>query len=244
MKPARVVSVRIYLNKVSGTYPDFMSFEEITARYKKDGFRRISWDEYEKVLQTLLRKIQNYLKQNKVNIDIVVPILRGGAFPGTYLAYKLNLLRIVPVQYKYFFKNGKIELLKMLGLPNTIPLPQEPVILLVENNHCFGLTAATAAKDIKQQFPYAKIIYAADFMDYSYQKNELSNELFFGKLNNDTKTLSQDEALHKGFETASMLFPWEDEKEEWTTVEAKQFPYQDVIKARVLSEFKAEMKEE
>lgn len=116
-----------------------MNFEEITKRYKQDRFKRLSWNEYEKILQGLLKKIQDYLKKNHLKIDLVVPILRGGAFPGTYLAYKLHLIRIIPVQYKYFFEKEKIELRKILGLPKKLNLPPKPIILLVENNHCFNL---------------------------------------------------------------------------------------------------------
>lgn len=221
-----------------------MTFEEIFKRYKKDGFKRLSWVEYEVVLQELLKKIQDFLKKNHLKIDLVIPILRGGAFPGTYLAYKLHLIRIIPVQYKYFFDNKKIELRKILGLPKKLNLSQKPVILLVENNHCFGLTVQTAAKDIKQQFTDCKIIYAADFMDYSYQVNEDADVIFYGKLNNDTKILHQKEALKKGLAIPSTLFPWEEEKEEWTTVEAKQFEYEDAKEAKKNSEFKVELKEE
>ncbi|OGY08683.1 MAG: hypothetical protein A2782_04160 [Candidatus Blackburnbacteria bacterium RIFCSPHIGHO2_01_FULL_43_15b] len=161
-----------------------MSFDEITARYKQDGFRRLSWEEYEEALKLLLQKIEDYLEKNSLRVDAVVPILRGGAFPGTYLAYKLNLLRVVPVQYKYFYDDGKIELRQLLGLPEGLQLPESPTFLLVENNHCFGLTANTAAKDIKDKFPQTKLIYAADYMDYSYQKNDYADALFYGKLNN------------------------------------------------------------
>ncbi len=221
-----------------------MSFEEITKRYKKDGFTRISWNNYEKVLQVLLEKIKGYLKEDNEKIDIVVPILRGGAFPGTYLAYKLNQIRIAPVQYKYFIDKGKIELRRMLVMPKDLSLPEKPVILLVENNHCFGLTATTAAKDIKEKFPKAKILYAADFMDYSYQKNEYADVILYGKLNNDTKTLSEKEALKKGLDTPSTLFPWEIEEEEWATVEVKKFNYKDAITAKKTSESSAELTEE
>lgn len=221
-----------------------MSFEEITKRYKKDGFKRLSWQDYQDILDGLVKKIQGYVEENNLKINMVVPILRGGAFPGTYLAYKLHLIRIVPVQYKYFFEDGEIELRKLLGLPKDLSISDNPVILLVENNHCFGLTAETVAKDIKEQFPNAKIIYAADLMDYSYQKNKYADVIFYGQLNNDTKVLTQQEAKGKGFEASSSMFPWEEEKEEWDTVAAKQFDYQDSQRAREVSEFKVELKEE
>jgi len=221
-----------------------MKFEEITARYKKDGFKRVSWDEYEKVLQTLLKKIQDYVKKNNLKIDIVVPILRGASFSGAYLAYKLKLIRIVPVQYKYFFdENKKIELRRLLGLPADISLSEKPTILVVENNHCFGLTAENATKDIRERFPNATILYAADWMDYSFQKNKYADVIFYGKLNNDTKVLTEEEAIEKGFEIPGTLFPWENEKEEWSTVEMQQFEYQDALTAKEASVASDEMKE-
>jgi hypoxanthine phosphoribosyltransferase len=218
-----------------------MEFKEITKRYEKEGFKRIYWEDYEKILKILLRKIENYLEKNNIKIDVVVPILRGGAFPGTYLAFKLKLIRILPVQYKYFFNKGKIQLRKLLGLPEEINLPKNPVILLVENNHCFGLTAKTAAKEIKEQFKDAKIIYASDFMDYSYQKNEYADVLFYGKLNNDTKTLSEEKTKELGLDAYSTLFPWEIEDEEWSTIKTKQFGYQDEKEAKINSELKEEL---
>ncbi|PKM92036.1 MAG: hypothetical protein CVU81_02655, partial [Euryarchaeota archaeon HGW-Euryarchaeota-1] len=153
---------------------------------KKEDFKRISWNEYGDILEKLYIKVAEYVKKKNIKIDAVVPILRGGAFPGTYLAYKLNLLRILPVQYKYFFKNKKIELKCILDLPK-VDLPKKPIFLLVEQNHCFGITASTAAKDLKNKFPYCRIIYAADTMDYSYAKNKYVDAIFFGVYTNDGK---------------------------------------------------------
>jgi hypothetical protein len=188
-------------------------------------------------------KVQKYVKENNIKIDAVVPILRGGMFPGGYLTYKLGLLRVLPVQYKYFFINGKIELKKILGLPKEgLNLPAKPIFLLVEGNHCYGVTGANAAKDLKAEFPDCKIIYASDTMDYSYQKNEFADEIFYGKLTNETREVSAEDCKKFGIENISNMFPWEDIKEEWTTVEGKQFEYGDLDKAIENSETKAIIK--
>lgn len=124
------------------------------AKYKKSDFRNVSWKEYGKTLEKLYKKVSRYLKKNNIKIDIVVPILRAGAFPGSYLAYRLNILKIIPLQYHYYFSKGKIQLRKILDFPKKISsLSQGPTFLLVEGNHCFGLTASTAAKDLKEAFP-------------------------------------------------------------------------------------------
>ncbi len=195
-------------------------------KYNKKDFKRVTWEEYGKTLEILYQKVSKYLKENKIKIDIVVPILRGGAFPGMYLAYKFHILPILPVQYKYFFSKGKLELRKHSDYPKiTIEIPKNPVFLLAEGNHCFGTTAQTAADDLKKTFPGCKIIYAADQVDYSYQKIQNVEAIFYGKLTNECRGLTKKEAEEKGISNDLSLFPWEDLEEEWITVSCKQFDY-------------------
>jgi len=215
------------------------------AQYKKEDFKRISWKDYGKILENLGQKVEKYVKENNIKIDAVVPILRGAMFSGGYLAYKLGLLRILPVQYKYFFVDGKIELRKILGITKEgLNLPAKPTFLLVECNHCFGLTGSTAAKDLKDEFPGCKIIYASDTMDYAYLKNEYADAIFYGRLTNETKALTAEQCKGKGIENVSNVFPWEDIEEEWTTVQGKQFGYKDLDKAMENSETKVIIRNE
>jgi hypothetical protein len=200
---------------------------EAWRKYKKNDFKRLSWDEYFATIKILNRKITSYIKKNKLAIDAVVPILRGGAFPGTYLAYQLGVLKIIPVQYKYFYIDKKAELKAIMSF-NGANLPKNPVLLLVEGNHCYGLTAQTAAKDIKKALPDSKILYAADNMDCNYQKNEYADAIFYGILTNECRELSPEQARKKGIYPGSYLAPWEVMKEEWETVNAKQFKYADI----------------
>lgn len=207
------------------------------AKYKRSDFKRLSWEEYGRTLEILYNKVSKYLKRNGIKIDAVVPILRGGAFPGTYLAFRLNLLRILPVQYKYFFENDTIKLKRILSLPRS-PLPRNPIFLLVEQNHCFGQTASMAGRDLKKQFPRCKIIYAVDHIDYSYQKVDCAEKGFYGKLTNETRALKTKDCKKKKIFPFSYLFPWENIEEEWTTVTGKQFNYQDAKAVSKLSKTK------
>ncbi len=205
------------------------------SEYKKEDFKRVSWEEYGKTLDRLFEKVNKYITKNKIKIDAVVPILRGGAFPGGYLTFRLNLLRMLPVQYKYFFEDGKIELKCILSIPES-NLTDSPTFLLVEQNHCFGVTASTAAKDLKEQFPNCRIIYAVDHMDYSYQKVDGLDIVFYGNLTNETRVLGREECEKKGIFPLSYLFPWEEIEEEWETVQGKQFNYKDVKEVSNISE--------
>lgn len=60
-------------------------------------------------------KVVEYTQAKNITIDIVVPLLRGGNIPATYLTYALKVLAIRPVQYKYFFLPGKCELRRILS---------------------------------------------------------------------------------------------------------------------------------
>lgn len=215
------------------------------AKYRKSQFTRLSWEGYGRILDNLYQKVSRYLEENKIKIDAVVPILRGGAFPGGYLAARLHLLRILPVQYHYFFEGKKIILKKILGLPKNVSgLPRAPIFLLAENNHCFGLSAETAAKDLKEQFPGCRVIYAADTMDYSYQKNKYAEAIFYGELTNDARGLSEKQAKKVGLTFNMHLYPWENLKEEWTTVQGKQHRYKDIETVKKIAKAKVEIDNE
>lgn len=116
---------------------------------------------------------------------------------STLLLWRKILLKILPVQYHYRFTKNNIELRQILSVSQKAPdLPIKPTFLLVEGNHCFGLTASNAAKDIKKVFPDCKIIYAADHIDYSYQKiNNNVDKIFYGKLTNETRVLTKKDCL-------------------------------------------------
>lgn len=209
------------------------------AKYKKSDFKKLNWDKYGAILEKLSKKVNKHVRENNIKIDAVVPILRGGAFPGTYLAFRLHLLKILPVQYKYFFVGENIELRKVLPLPKTeFGQNCPPTFLLVENNHCFGLTAETAARDLKDEFPSCHIIYAADTMDYSYQKNDHADAIIYGELTNDTRGIDEKEAKKKGLTNKMHLFPWEDLEEEWTTIQGKQYHYEDEDRVASLAALK------
>ena len=222
--------------------PDLL--KETLKKYKKENYRVMSWAEYESELIKLTDKVTNYVKQNKLRVDLVVPILRGGNIPATYLAYTLNVLTILPLQYKYFFVPGKCELHRLLAINKQAVIEDNPVILLVEGNHCYGNQAKYAAQDLKATFPQSRIIYAASNMDYKYQNVVKDAEIsFYGNLTNCCKELTDQECERLGIVNgykAELLFPWEKIDEEWKIVELKQHQYMNVDELRQSSPLVAE----
>lgn len=191
-------------------------------KYKKSDFRDISWEAYGDVLEVLHKKIKAYVKKEGLVIDMVVPILRGGAFPGTFLTYKFNLLHICPIQFKYLSKGGKLQLIKI----NTLSAQKNiRTVLVVENNHCYGGTAKQVIKEVKKKLPNATILYATAFMDASNTAVGDVDKVFYGALTNETGGLSKAEMKRKGIDGRFTLFPWENIIEELAVMNGVEYIY-------------------
>jgi hypothetical protein len=205
---------------------------------------RFTWKEYQSLLEKLSSDISKYLKKNNLEVDTVVPIMRGGGVPGIYLAYALHVLSILPVHYHYDFREkGKMKLRRFISIKKYIDLiPKNPVILLVEGNQCFGNTANAAVKDIKVNIKNPVIIYATDLVDFGHRNAVKADAVFFGKYTNECETLSEKEARAKDIFPSAKLLPWEVEKEEKETIKTKQFDYRDLnqyfTKSTVVKEIK------
>ncbi|MFH1671746.1 MAG: phosphoribosyltransferase [Candidatus Portnoybacteria bacterium] len=197
--------------------------------YTKNNFRRVSWQEYGKIMEKILKEVQAYIKKNKIQIDAVVPIQRGGVTLAGFLAYRLHLIRILPVQYKYFFVGkNKAELRQILFTPKKSMFKGNPTFLLVEGDQCYGNTVIAAAKDLKKIFPKCKIIHIADCLDYTYRNSvkDYVNKIFHGVYTNHCEELSDEQCKKLGIGKATIA-PWENYEEEIATLEGKQFKYGD-----------------
>lgn len=201
--------------------------KEALKRYKKENYTVQSWDEYSIELDKLTDKIVAYVKESSLSVDAVVPLLRGGNIPATYLAYTLDVLVILPVQYKYFFLEDKCELRRLQSINKELVFKKDPVFLLVEGNHCYGNQAKYAAADLKAAYPECRIVYGASNMDYNYQEVVKEAEVsFYGNLTNCCKELSDEECKRLNLEyEKELLFPWEKIEEEWEIIEMKQRKY-------------------
>lgn len=167
-----------------------------------------------------------YISEHGLAIDAVVPILRGGNIVGTYLAYKLHLLRILPVQYKYLMDDVGVPQLQQLRACEVDQIPQSGTIILAEGNHCFGGTAIRAAYDIKKVRPDVQIVYTAVHMDYAYQDVVTDAEVsLYGRLTDETRSAPEGAPCVRG---KSYLFPWETTDEEMAILEGQAFDYHGI----------------
>lgn len=196
----------------------------------KDKYPRYTWKEYTTILKDIYSKVSSYLNKNNESIDVVVPIMRGGAIPGTYLAYKLGVLSVFPVYYHYDFRSeGKMKLRSLGGIERYADLiPSKSTILLVEGNQCFGNTAKSAMDNLRSSLENAKILYVSDLVDYGHRDVVEAEASFFGKFTNECNTLTEAEARNKNIFPGTKLLPWEIKKEEEETLKTRQFGYSDL----------------
>lgn len=216
--------------------------KETLKKYKKENYQVMPWSEYAQELNKLTDKVMGYVHQKNLRVDVVVPILRGGNIPATYIAYALDVLSIMPVQYKYFFVPGKCELRRLQSINKLAVTKPNPTILLIEGNHCYGNQAKYAARDLKAAFPDSRIIYGASNMDYKYQDVVKDAEVsFYGNLTNCCKELSDEECENLGIEyEKELIFPWEKIEEEWDIVKLKQHEYSNLTQIQNNSPLVAE----
>jgi hypoxanthine phosphoribosyltransferase len=214
------------------------------SKYSEKDFRKISWGEYGELMEKVAEEVKDYINREDIKFDAIVPILRGGATLANYLSYKLNVLRILPVQYKYFFVDkGKAELRQILFTPQKEMFENTPTFLLVEGDQCFGNTVINAAKDLKEVFPDCKIVRVADVADYSYKDaaKDYVDKMFAGRYTNHCEELTEGECKKLNIEGAT-ISPWENFEEEIATMEQREHNYVDGEAVKKQSKFKQEFK--
>lgn len=202
-----------------------------------------TWEEHGKIFEKVARDLKKYINENKLEVDAIVPIFRGAGFLATHIAYQLSVLRILPVQYKYFFpKKGVAELHELLFTPSKEILGDAPVLILVEGDYCYGNTSLQACKDLKEKFPNCKIIFATDLADYTYKDavKEYVEVMVVGRYTNHCEELSEDQCKELNIQADSRA-AWEKPDEEGAIPACEQYQYTDLKKVKKHSKKKFEM---
>ena len=128
----------------------------------------LSWVEYGQLIDDLWRNLERALHENDIRIDAIVIVLREGVFTGIPLAYRLNIYKILPIQYKYMLYDGGNELKQISFLPKVnFQLPRNPTLLLCDTFPAGGKTKYLAIDECKKAYPKAKFIFASIIQDIS-----------------------------------------------------------------------------
>jgi len=193
-----------------------------------------TWIEHGETFEKVASDLEVYIKEQNLEVDAIVPIFRGAGFLGTYLAYRLSILRILPVQYKYFFpKKGTAELHELLFTPSKEILGDAPVLILVEGDYCYGNTAVQACKDLRKEFPSCTIIFATDLADYTHKDavGKYVDKMIVGRYTNHCEELSEEQCKELGIKPNSRAV-WENPDEEGSIPQCKQYQYKDIDKVK------------
>lgn len=177
---------------------------------------RMSWEEFGIIMDSLLKTIQYYFKENRIRINAIVPILRNGAIPGTIIANKLGIITHLPVQVKYDYGVNKPVQLLPFYKPLTTTLGESPTILVTESNTFSGESAMRSADIIKAVYPKATLYYATVTRVYRDQEIQLPmyKKSFYGIMTNENFEADNKKANELKLRPKITIFPWETEEKE------------------------------
>jgi len=188
----------------------------------KEDLKEISYGGFGNILQKLTVSIKSYCEEKSVAFDLIVPILRSGAFTGMHIASKLKIKNILPVQYKYEYL-PKETIVKKFEFPELLfKLPELPNILICDSNTVFGAIAILAITDVKDKYPNSKIYFASANLDQSVSEIDNVIKIFYGELSNEKRELTKEEADKKGITNDVIIFPWENLEEQWEEINTSQ----------------------
>lgn len=172
-------------------------------RYSKDDINPMSWQEYGAAVQTLLEKII----ATGLSFDAIAPILRSGGIPGNLLAIRLQITRIIPLQFKYVGHPARLEQMDSTPRPSIRGLSN---ILICDNNTSTGGTAQAAVARSKWMFPGSNLHYATVAKVFG-GPDSLAGVAgyYFGIHTNERFLASTLQMKELSLRPGITLFPWE-----------------------------------
>jgi hypoxanthine phosphoribosyltransferase len=171
--------------------------------YTADHINPMSWAEYAAAVERLADRVS----QRGILFDAVAPILRSGGIPGNVLAIRLQITRIIPLQFKYLLDPAKPEPMNPLPChPSADPL----TILICENNTSTGRTARAAIACLRSLFPKARLHYATVAKVFGGPDSfEEVQGYYFGIQTNERFLASTAQMEDLSLRPGITLFPWE-----------------------------------
>ena len=181
------------------------------TKFTKEDFIPMTWEQYQERVDIIVAELMDL----SIKFDFIVPIMRGGTPLAISLSERLNVQRIIPVQYLYGNKLVDGERIKKFNrLLFSIPLIEDKQfpynILVTEANHCTGLTAQTCIDDIKSELPNCRIYYVSIGRDYNHQDKLKGAEFeMWTFLTNEAEELTSEQCKNLDIINKFTLYPWE-----------------------------------
>jgi hypothetical protein len=182
------------------------------SKYSEKNINKMSWQEFENLANSLIKQVEDYFGSNGEKIDLISPLHRTGGIVGGYMAIKLGVIPMLPVQFKH--SPDKID--QISGLPKMlVKIADNPNILFCEGNTSAGSVSKKAAKLIKEKYPNSKIFLATLTKVYGGPGEiEGIEKIFYGTLTNENGEATDEEVEKLGLRKGITIFPWETVEDE------------------------------
>jgi hypothetical protein len=182
------------------------------SKYNEKDINKMSWEEFEDLANNLIKQIKDYFNNKKEKIDLITPLHRTGGIVGGFMAIKLGIVPMLPVQFKHSPQN--ID--QISTLPEIlIAIPNNPNILFCEGNTSAGSVSKKATELIKEKYPNSKIYLATLTKVYGGpEKIEGIEKVFYGTLTNENSKATDEEVEKLGLRKGITIFPWEKVEDE------------------------------
>ncbi|MEK7218517.1 MAG: phosphoribosyltransferase [Patescibacteria group bacterium] len=185
----------------------------IPRKLISDNMNPMEWGEFGKAMDTLIRKLEKYMKDTGVKFNLIAPILRSGGIPGAMVAIHFNIVTMLPIQLKRL--PGSMEPVEVIVTKLNWGVPKDPVVLICENNTGHGTTARKAIRIMRQKYPEARLFYATVTKAYGGPDAlDGVEEYFYGALTDELFVASAEDIRKKHIRPNAVLFPWEILEEE------------------------------
>jgi len=178
--------------------------------YNKEDLVQISYQEFGETMDVITQALVSYQKAKGIKFNLIVPLLRSGAFPAYHIAAHLEIKETMPVYYMYEHE----KIVKRLEIPKTTrALPNDLHILICDSCLTSGTTLKSATEDLKLLMPNAKFYAAIVWLEEGVNSLPDIERIFYGKRTCEKKT-GQDPTTLNGIVVA----PWEDLEVDWSEI--------------------------
>ena len=190
------------------------------SNFAENDVNRMSWEEFSKLMESLISEVSNHFQKNNQRIDVIAPMLRTGGIVGGMLAIKMKVETMLPVQFKYSYNPTTIN--QITTLPDILPkISESPNILLCEGNTSSGSIATKAAKAIKEKYPNSKIYLATITKVYEGPESlEGIDGIFYGQMTNESFKATPEQESSLNLRKGITIFPWETAEDELADINA------------------------
>jgi hypothetical protein len=182
---------------------------------------RMSWAEFDELIDALIAKTSAYFSANGGKVDVVTPLLRSGGVVGGVVAIKMHVFTMLPVQFKYSYHPTVVN--QIISIPDILtPMSADMNIVLCEGNTSTGSIAVRAAMAIKEKYPASKIYLATLTKVHGGPEHlEGIEEIFYGRMTDENFKASEDEIRTLDLRKGITIFPWENAEEELADINAE-----------------------